>query len=200
MPSAVDLTGLLHRHTDGVITADDARRRFRYVIDRTAGVLVSPLTHAELDAAQIVLFIPDEGEGAVQLLVEASPIDEGRVTDRWLAYHRSQDAPLWGAMTVDTARIGRDVVDEAISLTCPFAAEEPALCKHANTRRDALASLCASRGVDDRSPVLVGVDVAGVHIRARTRIVRVDFPEPVSTAAAARAALDALLDAPGEPA
>jgi hypothetical protein len=184
----------IRRQSHGLLSADDERRPVRFVVDRAQGRLVAPLHDKEIGADELVLFVPDEREDAWQLLVKAAPIDEGRATDRWIAYHARPDAPLWATMSIDLARKGNDVVDGPIDLACPFAAGEPGLCNLANQRPDALAALCAGKGKRDPSPVLVGVDAEGLDIRTRTGLVRIEFREPVESLDEARDALESMLD------
>lgn len=195
MPTPDEFSRFLRAHAQGVLQANDQRRQVRFIVDRVRGTLVLPVEHAELEADELVLFVPDEGEGGAQMLVSATAIDEGRSTDRWLAYHNSLDAPLWCELRLDAARLHNELIDDTIDLTCPFADQEPALCKRSNANTPALSELSAGRGVRDPSPVLVGVDPDGFDVRARTGIVRFEFDGRVSTADEAAEAIDRLIGA-----
>ena len=193
MPMPVDVSRFIRAHCQGVLQANALRRQVRLVTERARGTLILPLERAELEADELVLFVPDEGDGGAQLLVSVTSIEEGRSTDRWLAYHGSPDAPHWCELRLDAARLHHELVDAPVDLTCAFADGEPALCKRANANTPALSEVCARFGVHDPAPVLVGVDPDGFDIRARTGIVRVEFDTSVSTAEEAAEAVDQVI-------
>lgn len=195
MTTSEEFGRFLRARCEGVLQANDRRRSIRFVTDRATGALILPLERVELEADELVLFVPDEGEGGAQMLVSATAIDEGRPTDRWLAYHASPDASHWCQLRIEAARLHNELVDSMIDLTCPFAADEPMLCKRANAAPDALTDLCTARGVNDPAPVLVGVDEHGADVRTRVGIVRFEFDQRVAAIEDAIDALDRLIGA-----
>lgn len=82
---------------------------------------------------------------------------------------------------------GADYLLDA-SLCDPALAEaEAGAVVHMNEdHAPALRALCLAQGVEESDPRLLGIDPEGCDIRTRAGRVRVDFPEPVTTAAALR--------------
>ena len=194
MPTHADVARWLRCHLRGVLRADDQGRRIRYVVDRPTGALVAPLRHAELDADEIVLHIPDEADDCAHLLATARPIPESGATDHWLAYHGSPDAPVWCALDVEMVRLAGHLLDEPLDLANPIGKDESTLCRRFNADPATLGALCASRGVNDPSPVLVGLDPDGFDVRARTGLVRFEFDRVAHNADAARAGVELAIE------
>ncbi len=174
-----------------------------YVIDPSTGSLVMPVpadgpdapSNDELDA--LVVFIPDEGEGSLQLLCEASDIDPNthEAPDRHLIYHGPARERRWLRLAIQSARRENQVFEAAlVTAPNPLRSAEPALCKKANARPDDLLAACRKRlrpGLD--RAVMVGIDPLGVDIRARFGPERVDFQHPATTQQLAEQALIELL-------
>ncbi len=175
---------------------DDHSLPVRHVVDNETGRLITSLPVAALLAVENVLFVPAETDEALQLMISPEEIPESTVTDRFLAFHGEPEHVRWAACWIDSARHGPWVFDgDAMMRPNPLAPDEPALCKALNADAATLAALCHRRaGVAVPSPVCVGVDPLGFHIRARFGVIRIPFPDPLADAQALRAMLDRMLD------
>lgn len=169
-----DCIGVLRFGEDDVIP-------LKFVIDNETGRLVASAPVAVLMAVDQVLFVPDERDGALQLMLSPDDIEEGPATDRWQAFHGAPEHVRWGAFWIDSARFGSWVLDgEALMQPNALAKDEPALCRKLNEDQGRLAAICQRHaGVVVPSPVCVGVDGGGIHVRARFGVVRVRFEKRV---------------------
>lgn len=201
-PSDADAQALEHAlvvftaNLEGRLRFDEQAASIKYVIDPKDGRIVASLPVAVFHAGELVFDVPEEGDDALQLLISAEECDECAATDRWLAYHGEAEHVRWGCLWVDSARHGPWVFDgEAFALANPLAADEPGLCRLLNADKPRLAALCRRyAGVAVPAPVCVGIDPRGMHIRARFGVVRVPFDDVPRDAAAARRALESMLD------
>jgi hypothetical protein len=198
MATHAEVARWIRGHHRAVLRADDQGRRIRYVVDRATGAIVAPLRHAELEADELVLHVPDEADDGAHLLLAPTEIPESSATDHWLAYHGSPDAPVWCAMSVELARLAGDLLDEPVELANPLGRDEPALCRRFNADPASLSALCSARGVSDPSPVLVGLDPDGFDVRARTGLVRFEFDRLTLNADAARAGVELAIEHAGD--
>ena len=188
---------LLRDALRGTLQFDEHFRPLKYVIDPLTGRLGAPVMVAMLTAAETVLFIPEETEDSLQCLVSLEPLDEHHaLTDRWRIYHGEPEDVRWAVLYLDMAKLTGVVLDgDALMTPNPLADAEPALCRLLNDDPDRLRRLASSRGgMDIENPRCVGVDPAGLDVRARFDIVRVPFDEPVNTEDEARATIATLLD------
>lgn len=132
-----------------------------------------------------VLFVPEESDEALQLLVDAEPADPDRdeACDRWRIYHGEARWPRWMVMAIDSAKLADAVIDgSALMKPNPLRDVEPGICGVANGRLDALRELCRQLiGVAPVEPRLVGVDPLGMDVRARFGVVRLVLEHPVRT-------------------
>lgn len=182
-------------HCEGYLRIDEQGFVLKYIIDPENGRLVASAPVAVFHAAEHVLFVPEETDDALQVLLSAEEMQEGVATDRWLAYHATPDHVRWASFWIDGARHGPWVFDgEAIGFPNPLGHEEAALCKALNEDKAKLAALCQRyAGTVVPTPVCVGVDPRGIHVRARFGIVRARFEDVCATAAAAREAIEGML-------
>ena len=171
-----DCIGVLRFGDDDVVP-------IKFVIDNETGRLVATVPVAVLLAVDQVLFVPDERDGALQLMLSPDEMEEGPATDRWQAFHGAPEHVRWGAFWIDSARYGAWVLDgEALMQPNALAKDEPALCRRLNEDSGRLAAICQRyAGVVVPSPVCVGVDGGGIHVRARFGVVRVRFEERVGS-------------------
>lgn len=179
---------------EGDLRFDEHGFRLKFVHDPASGRLVASVPVAVFSAAEHVLFLPEETEDALQLLISPEDVGESAVTDRWMAYHGEPEHVRWASFWIDGARHGPWVFDgEALSVANPLLKEEAGLCRAANADRTKLAAACERMaGVAVPDAVCVGVDPRGLHVRARFGVVRVQFREDgaaVSDAAGAMARL-----------
>lgn len=198
----IDPARILRRFHRGVLRVADDVRDVRFVVDQLTGFPVLPVRADVFAAEDLILFIPDEAEDALQLLVEATELDPNReaACDRFIAYHgaaqgvegRARSA-RWARLTVTTAKIA-GVVDDGACSSNAIGDDEPALCKWLNTTLGAASRIVkglSSTPEDDLT--VVGVDQFGVDVRARADIVRVEFPTQATSAAAARRMIEAII-------
>ncbi len=194
---------ILRRYRAGSLVASDAATAVRFVLDPQSGRVLLPVPREVEDAEQFVLFLPDESDVALQLLLfPAKETPTEAMTDRWRIYHLNPPSiesgdydPVWRLFVIDTARLKSAVIDgEFLTIPNPLAAIEPAVCKSLNADKPRLAQLCRSEaGFAVEAPVCVGIDPEGLHIRTRTAVERIPFGAPLKTPEAAREHVDAML-------
>lgn len=187
----------LFAHRQGVLIVNEVIHPVRFIIDGRAGRIITPAPRSVIDHEEGTFFVPDEGEGCVQLhvrIASADPAADGEAFDRWQAYHLRAAAPLWVQLRPMGLRHGQTVLDEGeFDLRNPLAADEPKLCKAANADRPSVVRALAKLGVDEPEPTVVGVDFIGLDVRCRIGIVRIAFASFVLTADAARFELERLM-------
>ncbi|MHC5112842.1 MAG: DUF2470 domain-containing protein [Planctomycetota bacterium] len=202
-PAVESAYAFLRAHTTADIRFDEHVRPIRYVI-APHGVLVSPVMVAMLETMDTVLFVPDVGEGAMEVQVTLEPFEErdaGALADRWRIHHGTPPDVRWAYLHVDAARFDEQVVDgDALTRPNPLADDESTLCRELNQgRADDLRRLCLHYGkVNVEEPVMVGVDPLGIDVRGRFDVVRVPAPEPMPDADAVRARIASMCAAAGE--
>ena len=188
---AVDAAlGFLRGYARADLRFDEHVQPIKYVISPDNGRIVAPAMVAMLRALDTVLLVPEDREGAMELMVTLQEFDErpgnphGRLADRWRIYHGEPQDVRWAIMTIDAARFDGLFVDaEAFAQANPLAADEAQLCREVNRMHvDALRRLCTERGgMQIDKPVLVGADARGLDVRSAFDIVRVRFDKPAST-------------------
>ncbi len=178
----------LRAHTRGELQFDDKVSPLRYVIG-PAGRPVAPIMYTMLEAADTVLFVPENTEGAMELQVTLARLDpdgpDGALTDRWRIYHGDPHNVHWAELDLDAARYEGTVIDGVgLMRPNPLAADEPGICRDINrNHRDELGPICRRVAkADVEQPTLVGVDPLGFDVRRRFDVVRLDAPEPMKTA------------------
>lgn len=146
------------------------------------GRLIAPVMVAMLTAADTTLFVPDDREDAMELMVTLEQFQEtgknGALADRWRIYHGEPPDVRWAAMTVDAARFHGLFIDgEAFLESNPLIGGEALLCREINAKHiDVLRALCETRGpMRIEQPVMVGVDPRGVDVRSVFDVVRARF-------------------------
>lgn len=177
----------LRGHSTAELRFDERIEPVRYVFD-AEGRPAAAVSYGVLDAADCVLFVPENAEGAMEVAVTPSPLDpdgpQGGVTDRWRIYHGDPTEPRWAVMEIDAARFGKWVVDGAPLMRAnPLAADEGRLCRIINQeQREDLARICKHfAGADVERPTLVGVDPLGFEVRRRFDVIRIKTPERMET-------------------
>ena len=181
------------------LICDDSPTPVRTVIDNASGRLVFPVGSYAFEAEQTVLWVPEERNDAMQVLVTLEEIDGSicESADRWRIYHGDVTEPYWAQAEIIAVRFGPIVADgDEIDLSNPIAADEPGLCKRYNADRESLGRL--AHAFDPRSSgpgTLVGVDALGIDIRTAYDIIRVPFGERQSTGEGAGRHIDRLIEA-----
>lgn len=198
----------MHEHTElelairserhAVLVGDGVPLEVKTVLDNSAGEFVFPVNAFALDAQESVLWLPEERNNAMQILVELTEIDgsNSEPADRWRIYHGDPTDNNWVSAKPIAVRFGSLIADGSdIELANPLAPNEPALCKEFNADRQRLGKLATA--FDTRSSgdgLLVGVDPMGIDIRTRFDIVRLPFGERVTEGKAASRHIHNLLD------
>ena len=190
----------------GVLVCDAGAEPARLVVAEHGGSATLPMHHDLHEAGQWSLAAPQELDPAIELCLERLDSDEDELpepdefeADRWLAYHGSTPPKCrLVSLGVVFARYanadGRTRVAEDVLTPNPLRAHVPALCKLLNADKARLADACARlAGVRPESPVAVGVDEWGVHVRAAFEVLRLGFVEPTMDESAARAAIEGVL-------
>lgn len=192
----------LHASREGVLIVRESYLPVRFVTCNESGRIVANVPEEVIDASDAVLFVPDEAPSALQLMLALGAAEESAVTDRWRAFHGTPEHPRWVAASIESARRGPWVFDGE-DLACPnvLIHDEPRLLRALNADPDALRTLCRAEGVVVESPVAVGVDQHGVHVRARHGVVFVGFPQRITDAEHASKVLTHMRErAAGDPA
>jgi hypothetical protein len=192
-PAVESSLDFLHGHKRADLHFDGHVQPLKYVI-AADGRLVAPVMVAMLSAADTTLFVPEDREGAMELMVTLEQFEEGGelggLADRWRIYHGEPPDVRWAVMTIDAAKYRGLFIDgEAFAEANPLSDAEPAFCREANQRHvGSVRRLCSERGgMDVENPVMVGIDPRGFDVRATFDIVRVRFPSAARTIAEARA-------------
>lgn len=186
----------LRSHYGGDLRFDDHLRPVQYVM-APDGALIAPVMAAMLSGFNMVLFIPDNSDDALQLQISIEPFKEdtaegGALADRWRIYHGEPVDVFWGRLNIDAAKFQGYVIDgEALMRPNPLTEHAPRICRSLNSsQRDAVKSLCEQFArTDVAQPVVVGIDPLGIDVRRKFDVIRVPFHEPQPSADAALAEL-----------
>lgn len=197
-PTPDDAAAFLRAEHRGVLVADGRPRPARWVRCPRRGRLIAPVDRDALEASELVLFIPDEGEGSGQALVQPHDIlaEDQPALMRWSAYHGDERFAHWASLELRSLKWAGGVLGgDEIDLTNALASHEPTLVRAANRDRPKLARACARLlGVASESLVAVGADAHGLDIKLRFGVARLSLPEPARDAAHALTLIDSLLD------
>lgn len=195
----------LRRALRATILIEDVPHQTRFIIEPATGLIIAntdtdPLEHAAANDHTITLHAPDEHEDSTEALVTLESILDHKTDhtcDRWRAYHLHEDAKTYAALRVQAARLGtdRESVTDGINLPLAntLAHAETAIVRHYNQNRPALRALLINPDKHDEPPTLVGVDHAGLHLRARFAVRRITFDTPADSPEQAHANIDKLL-------
>ncbi len=167
----------LRGHLSGYIRFDGERTPVRIVV-APDGSIVTPVMVAMLISTDVVLELPND--------------DDESIADRWRIYHGDPPDVNWARCTVDAVRFAGYFVDgDALMAPNSLAAGEAAACRTINqadrTVLAAAARACGGHELAD--PRVVGIDAGGCDVRSDFGVVRVSWPEPISDASEASAAL-----------
>lgn len=176
---------VLSTYREAILFMDDQHTPIHFVSDHDTGRLIASVPAATFFASHHAMFVPEETDDALQLLLSCEEIEECFATDRWMAFHMGDsefpEHTKWAAFWIDSAKHGPWVFDgEAFMTPNPVAKLEPKACKAINARSNDLARVTAAlTGADATEGALcVGVDPGGLYVRLRHGVVRVPFPEP----------------------
>lgn len=173
----VDPVRELRRSTSAVLQVGEIFQSCRFVVDPETGYPVTPVGSEALNASSCTLFVPEERDDTLQLLVEPTEIDPNRhpSCDRYLIYHGKPTTSRWALFRAQSAKFFGVVFDECRSPNL-LRADEARLCKQLNAEPEVARRLCRNVGKSVESPVVVGVDQDGLDVRGRGEVIRVDFP------------------------
>ena len=189
-----------------MMVCDAGAEPARLVVAESGGSITVPMHHELREAGQWSFAAPQELDPAIELLLE--PLDPSAhelpepaeiEADRWLAYHGSTPpACRLVSLSVAFARYanedGNTRVAEDVLTPNPLRSSVPRLCKLLNADKARLADACARlTGVRPQSPIAVGVDEWGVHVKAAFDVLRLGFDEPAMDEAAARERIEEVL-------
>lgn len=193
-------------HLAGMIVCEAGAEAARLVVAEAGGSVTLPMHHDLDEAGHWSFAAPQELDPAIELSLE--PLDPSAhelsepdeiEADRWLAYHGSTPPKCrLVSLGVVFARFadgqGRTQVAEDVLSPNPLRSHVPALCTLLNADKARLAEACARvTGVRPESPIAVGVDEWGVHVKAAFDVLRLGFEEAAMDEAAARAAIEGVL-------
>lgn len=185
----------------GVVLCGEIPHRTGVAIDPGTGVVALPLPTTLVGAAQFVLFLPDEGEGALQVLLVRRGGEVGEaLRDRWLMLHLEppRGDVRWAAFDPESARQGSEVIghDELAAFN-PLHADEARLVKRANADRAALRAGCLrATGSDLTDAVCVEVNPSGLVVRHKLGVTLAPFGVEAADEASALSAIEAMLGRP----
>lgn len=184
----------------GVLLCADIPHKTGLAIDPAPGEgqVVIPLPTTLLKSEQFVLFLPEESDDALQVLLAKRSDDAPEaLKDRWLMLHLEppRGDVRWTLFDPESARLGAEVIDhDALASFNPLANAEPALVKRANTDRDALLRACErATGSTLTDPVCVEANPSGLLVRHKLGVTLAPFAREANDAASAEREIDALL-------
>ncbi|MCG8443337.1 MAG: hypothetical protein MI723_16160, partial [Caulobacterales bacterium] len=137
---------LFASYREGLLLLDHDHTPIRFVTEHASGRMIALVPAATFESAHPTLFIPEESDSSLQMLVTPEEIEESATTDRWMAFHISEadhpDHTHWAAFEIDSAKHGRWVFDgDPFMAPNPAAELEPRVCKRLNADPERLAKL-----------------------------------------------------------
>jgi len=185
----------LMANREGVLCFDDHHIPVKFVTDNSTGRLVMSVPVAVFFSHEHVLFVPEETDDAMQIIVSPEQIDECPATDRWMAFHKEPEHVRWAMCWIDSVKHSPWVFDgDALTRANSLAGAEAHLVKELNAGKPALAKMCArATGTDVEEPLCVGIDQDGIHVRARFGVLRIHFPHTANDPDHARRMIAQLL-------
>jgi hypothetical protein len=187
---------MLRRERRGALLADGTPHQCDFVCDDETGRPVTNISPGALDADEHVLFVPDEGDGALQLLTIPERIDaDSACADRWRAYFGDPDASAFVRFAIDCARLEGEVIDGEKILTPNALKRDVArVCKALSARVDEVRALARRRGAKEPAPgLIVGVDQGGFDIKTKFDVLRLEFEREAVSGDSAIAMIEAML-------
>lgn len=192
----------LRAHHEGVLRSADRLEPVKFVLAPTSGDPIAPVPGEIIEEGECVLLVPDEAEGALQLMVR--PIElEPRVDpdcDRWLIHHvKARSAARWARLEILAARRFEHVLDpEQIRAANPFAQAEPRALKALNARANLAGDLAAQvTGTRPTQARFVGVDPWGVDVRTTLGVLRVELDPALASIEGLEGVLEGILRGEG---
>jgi len=202
-PEARDALRALRSFSGGLLLIGGIHWPRRFVLDPPSGRPVMPMPAdwepadtANPEDSGAVLYLPDDTDPELQLVIEPAPIDPRthEAADRWAAYHGEARERVWSMFKVESVRWRGEVFDgDDVLAGNPLRAAEGRLLRGLNADRARLGRVCErATGVRPEAPMAVGVDPDGIDARASLGVMRIEFPSDCADEAAARSAIAAL--------
>lgn len=182
-PDAPRVISVIRAHRAAVLLTPDGPSPRPTIIDPASGLVVAPLAESETELESATLFIPEESDRSLQLLVlpgQSARATDGD-TDRYRAAHGAPDPIGLYRLKLDGARLGDRVVDAPdIDLRDPFLTESGAIRRALNANREALTRACSYLKIDlgvrpGETLVALSVDPEGIDLRGPTGLGRYRF-------------------------
>lgn len=206
-------------HRRGVLMCGEIPHKTGFAPCPRTGVVAVPLPTTLLSAGaefsadgstHFVLFMPDESDTALQVLLTPRVIDpeetdlrerfetpREELRDRWLMLHLEppRGDAAWVAFDAESARLGREVLDDDALRTFSALHEwEPKLVKRANADRALLACAChAATGSDLTEAIAVEANPSGLLIRHKLGVTLAPFGAEAHDRESAERQIDAML-------
>ena len=119
-PEAV--SAFLRSNSTGTLQFDTSADSIKYVIDRE-GHPVTAGNRAMLQAVDSVLIVPDEVDGAMELMITMEDQNpESAEADRWRIYHGQPNRAVFIRLFLEAAKYHGEVFDgDAIAASNPLA-------------------------------------------------------------------------------
>lgn len=173
----------LRAHRRAVLLTPEGAFPRPTIIDPAAGALVLPMSEQELELESATLFVPEESDGALQVLIVPGASSRGTDADidRYQAAHGTPDPISLARVKIESARLGSVVVDGSdIDLKDPFLTESGAIRRALNTDRKALTRACACLDLapglrEGETVVALSVDPEGIDLRGPLGLARYRF-------------------------
>ncbi len=142
-----------------------------------------------LEEAEATFAVPDSTAASMQLHVTLAELDPRTdpICDRWLAYHLAPVHRTWCELRIIGGKVRSRVLNPAsdhdvvvfdaddLSTINERTAQEPSLCKLANSDRPGLRRACEAAMKQELPDALcVGVDLAGIDLRTAFGPIRLD--------------------------
>ena len=187
MSEAEIITGaraFLRANLTGTIGFDEEFIPIKLVV-APDGALVAPVMVAMLRALDVVVFLPEEDDAAMQLQVTLEEIEDkgehAALCDRWRIYHGDAPDVNWARLAIDACRHAGYYVDaEAVVVPNALASIEPAACKAINgDPARLLKAIPGSSRTTTKDVRVVGIDPDGMDVRRAFDVVRVPWPDGV---------------------
>lgn len=177
----------LHSQFKGVLRFDENHVEIKTVFTNE-GRLVAPVMVAMLQSNDTALYLPDEDEDNLHLLVTIEQFSEegdmASLADRWRIYHGEPPDIYWAVLDIEAARFRGSFIDGPIMLRSNELQEiEARLCKTINTDHgEALHQACINvAGIEMENPVMVGIDQDGFDVRGMFDVMRLDASETMES-------------------
>lgn len=182
----------------GVLMCGEIPHKTGVAVDPRTGAVAAPLPSTLLESGEFVLFLPEESDEALQvLLVQQSGEVHEALRDRWLMLHLEppRGDVRWTRFEAESARLLTEVIDHAaLAAFNPLADAEPRLVKRANADKPALHAACRrATGSSLTEQVCVEVNPSGLLVRHKLGVTLAPFANEAHDEASALREVEALL-------